>query len=1475
MAVVTTAFLLGAAVVAIPAHAAGPPGTGHPVASARPGEAAPRDAKGRALLYLDGAQDTALRRAVTDAGGEVTSGRDGRVQAAVPQHRVAALAADPAVRDVRRPERAIPMAITSEGVAASGADAWIRDGKKGAGVRIGIIDVGFQGLGDAQSAGELPATGTRLAVNNTNCRDATKFEDHGTAVAEVVHDMAPDADLYLACIDGPLDFAPAAEWLQQQGVHVTTAAVGFLTSGRGDGTGEPNSPAEVVKRTREAGMLWSIAAGNLAVNHFAGKAVDANGDGYVEFSGATQNNGFNLAAGRSATVGLRWDAWPRTNDDLDVYVMKGNHKPTGPTDPDIKASSVNNQRDVAGGARPTEELTFTNDDGAAKQYWVYVKNNNAPFTRPFELFVHGPSDPLQFATPDGSITEPATSAYAMAVGGTQPHSGVVAPYSGRGPTVDGRTKPDITGFTGVSTSTYGTSALVGTSAAAAHVAGAAAVLKSANPQLDASQLQAALLSRTNPKRSDNLWGNGTLALGTPDTVPVVTGHGYTSLPEPKRTSNIALAPNQIFTVPMPDVPADTSAVTITLTGRTDPGVGPDIDSRVDVFPGDPTTSGSKATGLQVRKGGTFTSTTFVATLGKDRAIRLRGGPGHTWVGVELLGYFSATGASTYFARPTAGRVLDTRAWTGASGTQALKAQTDRAVQIRGVADVPQNATAVAVNITAVEATGESWLGAYTQNRTGTGTVSPSLPTDRRSNLAIVGIAEDGKIRISNHSWAGHAHVIVDVLGWFAPGAGARYVALPEAVRIADTSTGTGLRNTAIGHGETADFQVGGLAGVSRAATAVVLTTTAGEDTQGTEISLRPTDLGWSGVTDFGLNKLETAANTGLVPLGVSGKVGVRNERGQARVALDVAGYFVGGRPAPTGTGSCPASKGEKGFLSAFDGRAETSLDAWLTAGMTPLVSQNCELITQSGNDVTWYAAHTFGGDYTVKLDWKSTSEAAQSGVLVMFPHPGADPAVPAARGLEAQIGPAGATGTAATGAITPGRGPDAAAAKPVGQWNTYEITVAWNTVTVVLNGQKVNQFTTTDPARLNAHSFIGLQNHGASAPVHFRDVRIKRNTPVRSGALVGLNNACLDVPGGDPNQGKVQMWGCYTSPHQVWTSIGDGTISNTGKCLATSGAAQGAPVGLAACHVTPEQQWVQRPDGSLINPVSTRCLTAVSSADGGALQIQDCGTRADQVWRFSEDRGRSGMLATTTGQCLDVADNDSRKLSVAVWSCNGTMAQVWALAGDATVRNGSRCLDITGGATAAGTAVALATCTAGSGQKWELRQDGAVVNPASGLCLTSASLANGAKFTVQNCGSGANQSWRLTAPTLWRGSIVGWIGKCADVKNGTPTSGVVWLWSCHGGDAQVWSYVGTGSIWAQSNCLDVAGGDNGNGMIIGACQAKPTQSWVHRPNGTLVSIPSGRCMDNQGGNQAEGAFLQLYDCVGWPAERWATPVLAS
>lgn len=90
--------------------------------------------------------------------------------------------------------------------------------------------------------------------------------------------------------------------------------------------------------------------------------------------------------------------------------------------------------------------------------------------------------------------------------------------------------------------------------------------------------------------------------------------------------------------------------------------------------------------------------------------------------------------------------------------------------------------------------------------------------------------------------------------------------------------------------------------------------------------------------------------------------------------------------------------------------------------------------------------------------------------------------------------------------------------------------------------------------------------------------------------------------------------------------------------------------------------------------------------------------------------------------------------------------QLWTMASDGSVHVGAgQCLDVTGGGTAAGTAVDRYGCNGNANQKWTVT-NGTLVNPASNLCLTASGTAAGATFTIQTCSASGSATQSFTTP---------------------------------------------------------------------------------------------------------------------------------
>ncbi|MFA5810248.1 MAG: S8 family serine peptidase, partial [Thermoleophilia bacterium] len=217
----------------------------------------------------------------------------------------------------------------------------------------------------------------------------------------------------------------------------------------------------------------------------------------------------------------------------------------------------------SGTQAPVEEIHYTVPSGRSGNYWIVIKNYSAAGDAVFQLYTYPKT--IQYQVAAGSLGgQPTDSADAMTVGALPVNGSSIEVFSSRGPTIDGRIKPDITAPDRVSTYTYGQAGFWGTSAAAPHVAGAGALVKGARASYAPSQLQGFLESRVidlGAAGKDNLYGSGKLTLGM---IPDFTPPSITSVnPSGNIYSNSAAV-----TVYYADVGSgiNTSSVHVTLDG---------------------------------------------------------------------------------------------------------------------------------------------------------------------------------------------------------------------------------------------------------------------------------------------------------------------------------------------------------------------------------------------------------------------------------------------------------------------------------------------------------------------------------------------------------------------------------------------------------------------------------------------------------------------------------------------------------------------------------------------------------------------------------------------------------------------------------------------------------------------------------------------------------------------------------------------
>ena len=438
--------------------------------------------QGRVRVDIFARNTKGAGEAVRRLGGKIRMNVGSHVEALVPPASLAELSRQASVGFVRIPDTGTLESVAGEEVNASQASALQAKGITGKGVKVAIIDGGFAGLPSLQGTGDIPKN-----VTTADFCDGGFYADteHGSAVTEVVHEMAPDAQLYLACTEDEASVLAAEQWAKSKGVSIINFSIGFFLSGRGDGSGIVGS---AVADARAAGILWVNAAGNHAQEHWSGTWVDANGNGYLDFAPGDETNSFVLPNDAAVCGELRWDEWPTAKSDFDLGLYSST------TNSFVASSTV-----TQSGTQPPIEMPtcYQNTTGAAMTAGWAIRGARVVSAPRFDLFSIG-GIPLQYQTAAGSIVDPATSPGALAVGALCWQNNSLEFYSSQGPTIDGRTKPDMSAQDSMSSVTYGPfdgscpSGFAGTSAASPTTVGAAALVKQANPSFKAPQLQAFL-----------------------------------------------------------------------------------------------------------------------------------------------------------------------------------------------------------------------------------------------------------------------------------------------------------------------------------------------------------------------------------------------------------------------------------------------------------------------------------------------------------------------------------------------------------------------------------------------------------------------------------------------------------------------------------------------------------------------------------------------------------------------------------------------------------------------------------------------------------------------------------------------------------------------------------------------------------------------------------------------------------------------
>ncbi len=441
---------------------------------------------------------------------------------------LARLAALPDVTSLREPSphRTNVGSVTAQGYVSEGANKVVATGVNGTGVKVGVLSDSASATRVAAliASGDLPANTVVLPGQD----GGTSGEDEGAAMMEIIHDMAPGAQLFFATADNSeASFAANIETLRfTYGCDIIVDDVSYFD----EPVFQDGIVSQAVNTVTTDGALYFSAAANSG-NLDSGTSGTWEGDftpsgvtlttpkGVVSLNsfGATGSTLFydQLTSTASSGVWLHWaDANAASSNDYDLFIFNSSGSV-------LKCAST----DVQNGTQDPLEYCYPGDNysgAAAGDLIVVALASGAPrgihidteratvavgtsgatfghnaaqqtFTMAAtywnvahtgaKIFTGGAADPIEtfssdgprkiFYNPDGTSITPGNYLFSTSGGLTLQ-------------------KPDATGTDGVSTATPGFTPFFGTSAAGPHAAGIAALIKSANPALTNTQIRSIL-----------------------------------------------------------------------------------------------------------------------------------------------------------------------------------------------------------------------------------------------------------------------------------------------------------------------------------------------------------------------------------------------------------------------------------------------------------------------------------------------------------------------------------------------------------------------------------------------------------------------------------------------------------------------------------------------------------------------------------------------------------------------------------------------------------------------------------------------------------------------------------------------------------------------------------------------------------------------------------------------------------------------
>lgn len=381
----------------------------------------------------------------------------------------------------------------------------------------------FGGMIKDEQSEDLPKN-VFILEESTDCTDAN---DEGRALAQIIHDVAPDAQIFFQ--SGSNGLAKTANAILdlafKKHVNIIVDDAQFLIAN----FYQPDAISQAIQRVTDAGITYITAAGNngrnayeSTYNEYSNEGFKLNAHNFESKEKVSLYQKLEVPEGVAFTLTLQWEepaysisGGQGTQSDLDIFLFDKQHSQI------LAASTFNNI-----GRDPVENLDFFNPRGSGETHFdLMITKSAGASPKSFKyIIVNSIPDIIKtYQTNSGGLFGHANTEAALTIGASNyketPAYGFAPPlvqyfssaggqsihfdYQGKRIAPITPRKPDVVAPDNVNTTFFGKNDtdndgfpnIEGTSAAAPHAAGVVALLLEANPKLQPKDIKN-ILQRT-------------------------------------------------------------------------------------------------------------------------------------------------------------------------------------------------------------------------------------------------------------------------------------------------------------------------------------------------------------------------------------------------------------------------------------------------------------------------------------------------------------------------------------------------------------------------------------------------------------------------------------------------------------------------------------------------------------------------------------------------------------------------------------------------------------------------------------------------------------------------------------------------------------------------------------------------------------------------------------------------------------------